>query len=352
MKWIELMIMPTSRCPYGCWYCLCNSTSCGQDLDLGKFWELKEILYSEQVYENYAVGEVLFTGGGEPLLYPDLPRIVAGAALLGPREIVIKTAGFESEVAKENFLETRKRLQEAASGFVRIDSETTLDIDPVHYFLEVSVDESMASRQRCSNVLGTGVDVSLVYHQDRRKGGKQRLEEYVDFRNWLESMGFSPELLGPDRSEAWMIDFVQPFILNGEEQEEIADIMEEFFVKILRNESGQKVILYPFSFIQARGRAEMPMRRWYKKFPSYSGPLCDMVLEKDTVHLSMDWQGKIGLCHCGKRDHDHTDLVHLLENHDHLREEVACSLISTTKQIEWICDPCPLRENRPKSCVV
>lgn len=74
----HVRIKPINRCNHDCWYCAYRADG----LSLGGEMDLKDRLPTDKLFEiaddivEMGVGAVTFSGGGEPLLYKELPEVV------------------------------------------------------------------------------------------------------------------------------------------------------------------------------------------------------------------------------------------------------------------------------------
>lgn len=75
---VHVRIKPYNHCNHDCWYCAYRVSN----LELGKDIDYSDILPEEKMFEivddviDMGVKAVTFSGGGEPLLYKPLPRVI------------------------------------------------------------------------------------------------------------------------------------------------------------------------------------------------------------------------------------------------------------------------------------
>ncbi len=84
---VHVRIKPINRCNHACWYCAYRA----DDLQLGQEMDLGDVIPDDKMFEitedliAMRVKAVTFSGGGEPLLYKPLPRVVERLGAAGIR---------------------------------------------------------------------------------------------------------------------------------------------------------------------------------------------------------------------------------------------------------------------------
>jgi len=82
---VHIRIKPFNHCNHNCWYCAYRV----DNLQLGEDMDLKDVLPTNKMFEivddviDMGVKAVTFSGGGEPLLYKPLPKVVERLATNG-----------------------------------------------------------------------------------------------------------------------------------------------------------------------------------------------------------------------------------------------------------------------------
>lgn len=75
---VHVRIKPINRCNHNCWYCAyrADNLALGEDMDLEDRIPLNKMLEIADDLVEMRVAAVTFSGGGEPLLYKELPDII------------------------------------------------------------------------------------------------------------------------------------------------------------------------------------------------------------------------------------------------------------------------------------
>lgn len=74
---IHLQLIPTNRCNANCPWCSCRNVDRSEELDAETLWNIANS------FARWGARAVTITGGGEPTLHPELPRLIGNMARLG-----------------------------------------------------------------------------------------------------------------------------------------------------------------------------------------------------------------------------------------------------------------------------
>lgn len=87
-KEVRVAVLCTSKCDTGCQHCFCNSGKNGDDLSLDAIRALKK-----SIKKFKGLATVCFTGGGEPLMWPHLPKAISILRTLPNVRFAMVTSG-------------------------------------------------------------------------------------------------------------------------------------------------------------------------------------------------------------------------------------------------------------------
>jgi MoaA/NifB/PqqE/SkfB family radical SAM enzyme len=100
---VHVRIKPVNACNHHCWYCAYRA----EDLSLGEGMKLSDRLPADKLDEiaddlvEMGVKAATFSGGGEPLLHPALPRVVERLAKGGVRTAALTNGAFLTGAAAD-----------------------------------------------------------------------------------------------------------------------------------------------------------------------------------------------------------------------------------------------------------
>lgn len=82
---VHIRIKPINRCNHNCWYCAyrVDNLALGEDMDLADSLPVDQLLSIADDIVEMGVRAVTFSGGGEPLLYKELPQVIRRLAAGG-----------------------------------------------------------------------------------------------------------------------------------------------------------------------------------------------------------------------------------------------------------------------------
>ena len=74
---IHLQLIPTNRCNANCSWCSCRNVERSEELSAEELWNIASS------FARWGTRAVTITGGGEPTLHPELPRLIGNMGRLG-----------------------------------------------------------------------------------------------------------------------------------------------------------------------------------------------------------------------------------------------------------------------------
>lgn len=343
---ISLMVQPTQRCDRWCPFCSECSTPCGIDLDYAEVEELFRYLYLDNDFlDRYVVSNTCITGGGEPLLHPDLMTFIRVSALTSWSEVSLMTSGPQGDdeirLMKEIASFSRKLSDGIWTGSDGSEVENvcarnlvpcqSLFDDPNSFArLENAVECSiprMDLLHRQYRVQDDSTDAYFVELGDRRKVCRK-----------LQSLGFVPEF--------WKVNLydnreVSNFLRDDYIDEVFVDILTHWSTITWANKHDNYIVQPDSDYLLPLGRA----MRLVKPTPSETVGRCSMTDDKG-IQLRISAQGGLSLCHCANKDaYEGTvaGLKQALADADRVKREIHELLIADHSVAQYLtCEVCPL----------
>lgn len=117
----HVQLYPTNKCNRNCGFCHCSNRDKTLELETG------DILFKLQRLKQYGTRAVTISGGGEPLLHPEINQIIHGLWLLGI-EVGLTTNGDYLNTLDDRSLEVLTWVRISASDEYKFDAKWWLRI--------------------------------------------------------------------------------------------------------------------------------------------------------------------------------------------------------------------------------